>query len=137
MRSLLLFGIVCLAGCGPSESAVYPVSGSLKLAGGQSPVGCVVEFSSQAAETKGVNARGEVGADGSYTLKTTLNGKEKDGAVAGPHKVVVIPPSASSTPGSPPPPPVPVKYMDYNSSGLTFEVKPGEANTFPITLPAK
>ena len=136
MRGLLLFAILCLAGCGPLETAVYPTTGSLKLAGGQSPAGCVVEFSSQAADTKGVNARGEVGADGNYTLKTTLNGKEKDGAVAGPHKVVVIPPPASSTPGSPPPP-VPVKYMDYSTSGLTFEVKPGDANTFPITIPAK
>ncbi len=136
MRGLLLLGVICFVGCGTPEPAVHRAGGTLKLADGKSPAGCIVEFSSQAGETKGVNAQGEVGADGTFTLKTTLNGKEKEGAVAGPHIVVVIPPPASSS-GGPPPPAVAVKYMDYKTSGLTFDVKPGEANNFPITLTAK
>lgn len=138
MRTLLLgFGLLVAAGCGPAESAVYPVSGTVKLGDGKSPAGCVVEFSSQAEATKGLNARGEVSADGSFALKTTLNGKEKVGAVAGPHKVVVVPPAASSTPGAPVPPAIPTKYLEYAKSGLTAEVKPDGTNAVELKLDAK
>ncbi|MCE9568242.1 MAG: hypothetical protein K8U57_40090 [Planctomycetes bacterium] len=136
MRSIIVLGLLAIAGCGPGEPQVYPVSGTLKLADRASPLGCVVELSSQAEATKGMNARGEVGADGSFTLMTMIHGKEKVGAVVGTHKVVVIPPPASSS-GGPPPPAIAVKYIDYSTSGLTFEVKPSDTNTFPITLTAK
>ena len=116
---------------------MYPVSGTVKLGGGQSPAGCVVEFSSQAEATKGLNARGEVGTDGAFTLKTVINGKEKAGAVAGPHKVVVVPPAASSTPGAPVPPAIPTRYLEYAKSGLTAEVKPDGANAVELKLDAK
>jgi hypothetical protein len=135
MRCLVAIALFWLAGCGPSEPVLYPVTGTLKLADGKSPAGCVVEFSSQGGETKGLNARSEVAADGTFTLVTLVNGKEKPGAVAGLHKVAVVPPPASSS-GGPPPPAIAPKYLDYNTSGLTFEVKPGE-NKYPITVDAK
>lgn len=138
MRTLLLgFGLLLVAGCGPAEPSVYPVSGTVKLGDGKSPAGCVVEFSSQAEATKGLNARGEVAADGTFAVKTTINGKEKVGAVAGPHKVVVVPPAATSTPGAPVPPAIPVRYAEYAKSGLTAEVKPDGANTVELKLDAK
>jgi hypothetical protein len=138
MRTLFpALGFLVAIGCGPSEPSVYPVSGTLKLGDGKSPAGCVVEFSSQAEATKGLNARGEVGADGTFALKTTINGKEKAGAVAGSHKVVVVPPAASSTPGAPVPPAIPTRYMEYAKSGLTAEVKPEGANAVELKLDAK
>lgn len=132
--ALTLFIFIC--GCGKPDPAVHPVSGTVKMSDGTSAAGCTVEFSSEAPETKGLNARGEVQADGSFKLMTTINGKDKEGAVAGKHKVVVVPPSASSS-GGPPPPAVPARYAEYNNSGLTFEVKPGENNTYPITIETK
>jgi hypothetical protein len=131
----LVFLVAC--GCGLADPTAYPVSGTLKLPGNQSPAGCVVEFSSQGERTNGVNASGEVAADGTFTLKTRINGKEVAGAVAGPHKVVVIPPAASSTPGAPPPPEFPTRYMEYGKSGLTADVKPGMTNAVTLTLDAK
>ena len=73
---------IALTGCSPAEPPVYPVTGTVTLADGKSAAGCVVEFSSQADGTKGMNARGEVREDGTYQLTTTINGKEKAGAVA-------------------------------------------------------
>lgn len=137
MRSIVGFLLLVSLGCGSSELAVYPVSGTLKLAGDQSPAGCIVEFSSQATGTNGANARGDVAADGSFTVKTRINGKELAGAVTGPHKVVVIPPTASSTPGAPKPPEFPTRYMEYAKSGLTVEVKPGEGNVVTLKLDEK
>lgn len=133
---VLLGSVVCFTGCGPGAPAFHPVSGTVKLAGGQPAGRCTVEFASQAEATKGLNARGEVQADGTYKLTTTWNGKEMPGAVAGLHKVVVVPPPASSS-GGPPPPPVPPRYAEYSKSGLTFEVKPGQENRFPIALEAR
>lgn len=135
MRCLLAIVLFGLVGCGSSEPALHPVTGTLKLADGKSPLGCVVEFSSQGADTKGTNARGEVAADGTFTLTTILNGKEKPGAVAGLHKIAIVPPTASSSEKTPPLAIAP-KYLDFNTSGLTFEVKPGD-NKYPITLDAK
>src|SRR5205085_213820 len=90
------FGVSCLAlcvtslvvaGCGKSQKT-YPVEGSVTYPDGKPLVGGSVEFESQEAETKGLNARGDIGADGSYRLKT---GKD-DGAVEGSHRVIVVPP---------------------------------------------
>src|SRR5689334_12351381 len=83
-----------LAGCGAKEPALYPVEGTVKFNDGAPADGCVVEFRSEAEATKGLNARGEVGPGGVYRLKTVVNGKERDGAVAGPHRVVVVGPPA-------------------------------------------
>ncbi len=129
--------VVCawLSGCGPAEPALHPVSGSVKFPDGKPAAGATVEFAAQ-HDGKTVNARGEVKEDGSYQLKTVLNGKEKDGALTGPHKVIVVSASASSSPG-PRPTPVPVRYAEYANSGLTFEVKPDAKNDYPITVQRK
>lgn len=130
------FVLVACIGCGRTEQQVFPVTGTIKLADGTPATGCIVEFSSQAAETKGLNARGEVQADGSYKLTTTINGKEKEGAVAGPHNIVVVAPATGSS-GGPPPLPIASRYAEYANSGLSLEVKPGETNTFSATLDPK
>lgn len=127
----MVIGFTTLAGCSPPEPQTYPVEGVVKFEG-KPPVGFMIEFSSDETDTKGISAVGTVEADGTYKLTTTLNGKDKDGAVAGKHKVVVVAPPVNRSP--PVILPVPLKYQDYNTSGLTFEVKPGAENTIPINL---
>lgn len=135
LRSFIaLVLITSIAGCA-KETPVYPVTGTVKLANGAPAVGCVVEFTSEADGTKGINATGEVQADGTFKLSSSIEGKLREGAVAGPHKVIVTPPSASS--GGPPPLTIPTRYSSPDQSGLAFEVKPGATNNYPITLDAK
>jgi len=123
--------LLLLAGCGPAEPATYPVEGIAEV-NGKATEAFTVEFSSQAPETKGVSATGKVDAKGKFTLTTMVNGKEKPGAVAGPHKVVVVPPPSGMGPAVINW--VNVKFGDYNTTPLTFEVKPGEGNTYRIPL---
>ncbi len=69
--------LVCLAaGCayGPE---LDPVSGTVSLPDGNPATGCTVEFSSDSPDTKGMNARGVVQADGSFTLSTRVGNDEK------------------------------------------------------------
>ena len=125
------FLLLLLAGCSKPEPATYPVEGKVEFYS-RPAIGYYVEFSSQAEETRGINATAEVQNDGTFKLKSMVNGKEKDGAVAGPHKVVVIPPPSGRGPAKIEL--VPMRYMDYNTSGLTFEVKPGQANEYKVSL---
>jgi hypothetical protein len=123
--------LLLLAGCGPAEPATYPVEGVAEV-NGKPTEAFTVEFSSQAPETKGVSARGVVGADGKFKLTTMVNGKEKPGAVTGLHKVVLVPPPSGMGPAVVNW--VNAKFGDYNSTPLAFEVKPGEANSYRIPL---
>jgi hypothetical protein len=123
--------LLLLAGCTKPEPVCYPVDGTAEFYG-KAAEGFTVEFASQAEETKGLSAMGKVGADGKFTLKTTINGKEKDGAVAGLHKVVVVPPPSGTGPAVIVP--LPPRYGDYNTTPLRFEVKPDQPNAYKIPL---
>ncbi|MFM8273324.1 MAG: hypothetical protein ACKODX_13500 [Gemmata sp.] len=124
---LSLSACAALVGCTKPEPPVYPVGGTVKFPDGKPAKACSVEFTSQAEATRGVQAHGEVAADGRFTLKTNLNGKLKDGAVAGPHKVIVAGGMDYSVT-------VPPRYTDADTSGLQFEVKPNDQNNYPITI---
>lgn len=133
LASPLVLLLVGLAGCGAGNKT-YPVTGKVTFADGKPLVGATVEFEGTAADGKRVNAHGETGADGSYKLTTPDLG---DGAVAGPQRVSVSPPTlatASNMSGPPPKEVIDRKYQSYESSGLTFTVKPGEKNDYPITV---
>jgi hypothetical protein len=123
--------ILLLAGCTKPDPVCYPVEGISEI-NGQPTEGFTVEFASQAEETKGLSAMGKVGADGKFTLVTMINGKEKPGAVAGPHKVVVVTPPSGTGPKVIAA--VPIVYEDYNTTPLTFEVKPEGPNSYRIPL---
>jgi hypothetical protein len=124
---ILLAAGVC--GCGKPDPVLHPAGGTVKFAGAAA-TGFTVEFSSQAAETRGITASGTVGPDGRFSLRTRIRGTPRDGAVAGPHRVVVVPPSPATHPG--PVAAVPMRYADYVSSGLTADVVAGV--TPPIAL---
>lgn len=118
-------------GCGKPSPAVHPTGGTVTFEG-RPAAGFTVEFSSQAPETRGLSASGIVAADGGFSLRTRFAGKARDGAVAGPHRVVVVPPPAAVQPG--PVAPVPLRYADYLSSGLTAEVVAGGSNAILLEL---
>jgi hypothetical protein len=72
------------------------------------------------------SASGEIGPDGGYRLSTF---KPEDGAIAGHHRVVVVP--GEERPGDTTP--IPGRYGNMVTSGLEYEVRPGE-NDIPIRL---
>lgn len=124
--------VVAVAGCGPADPKLYPVTGSVVFEG-KPAAGFMVEFSSQAAETKGLSASGQVAADGSFTLATRIRGTGRPGAVAGPHLVVVIPPPAAVVPSTAVLP-VPIRYADYSMSTLTADVATEGPNDVRLAL---
>jgi hypothetical protein len=96
LRSLALTAVwLTAAGCGGPK--MFPVEGKVLLPDGAPFVGATVEFESQAEATKGLNARGEVGPDGLYRLKTG----DRDKLLRHP------------------------RFSRYESSGLEFTVGPG------------
>lgn len=125
--------LCCLGGlgCGKRPPQTFPTSGRVTIEK-RPAIGFTVEFSSQAPETRGLSASGIVTADGGFTLRTRFAGKPRDGAVAGPHRVVVVPPPAAVQAG--PVAPVPLRYADYLTSGLTAEVVAGGSNSIILEL---
>jgi hypothetical protein len=132
MRFFSLLGLllvsIALSGCGDSsmgqvEGKVVWSDGSpaTELAGGQ------VIFESQAMR---ITARGEIGPDGGFTLRTSQDG---DGAKVGDYAVAIVEHRvATAGEGSPlAPQRLPVKYYEFKTSGLTAAVKPGHS---PVTL---
>jgi hypothetical protein len=128
------------AGCGSGATPTFPVEGVVRLADGTPLAGAGVELASSAPATAGVTARGQTDASGRFRLTTFLNGVAHDGAVAGPHKVVVVPPAPP--PGSPPDTPdhrdlVPPIYRSHDSTPIEFTVTHGAENRLTISLPPR
>lgn len=122
--------IACVfVGC-DRNPPTYPVSGKIHFPSG-SPVRMgTIETKSREL---GINARGKIETDGSFTLTTFKPG---DGAVAGLHDCVVVQlvigedlPKMGSTFGV-----VDPRHNSYHSSGLTLEVKPEGPNNFRLEV---
>jgi hypothetical protein len=96
-------------------------SPATELAGGQ------VIFESQEMR---ITARGEIGPDGKFKLRTS---KEGDGAMVGEYDVAIVEHRvAIGGEGGPVAPQrLPDKYYDFKTSGLKATVKPGLS---PVTL---
>jgi hypothetical protein len=119
---LLLMALV--AGCG-QDSKLGSVHGTVRLDGNPLKSGSV-----QFTPAAGRAATGTIQTDGTYTLGTYGS---SDGALIGTHKVAII---AYDVSGPQRPayeminqkskPLVPQRYMSVGTSGLTFDVKPGE-----------
>lgn len=122
--------LALVAGCGGPK--LYPVEGVVTLEDGKPMPSGMVSFEMHEGE-KMVMARATIEKDGSYRLSTHKPG---DGAMQGKYRVLVAPPPAYS--GDPPPdaPPrvdIDARFQSYETSGLTFEVKP-EKNQYPIKV---
>lgn len=126
--ALALAALTGAAGC---SSGRYPVSGRVTYEDGTPlPEGSVVGESSDGE--KPVMARGTVGPDGKFEWGTERPG---DGAKPGKYRVIILPRAlgdAELARGEVPA--VDGKYTKYESSGITFEVKP-EKNELNITVP--
>lgn len=134
---LLSLLAVLVGGCTPAGTApTEPVSG-LVTCRGQPLEGVTVVFTPEG----GRPATGTTDGSGKFTLSTFRPG---DGAVPGRHKVSIRPKAGASPPpmpgspeakqAQPEKPPFPAKYSDPNQSGLTAEVKSGQANEFKFDL---
>jgi hypothetical protein len=123
--ALLLLGV---SGCGPK---LHAVRGKVSYADGTPVSEGMVVFEGRGPDNA-VTARGEIQTDGGYRLGTYKPG---DGALAGKYRVLVTPksdPNAVDRPAAPPP--FDARFMDFQSSGLEFEVTAAGPNDFPITV---
>jgi hypothetical protein len=121
---ILLFAVAAATGCG-QEAKVGRVHGTVRLDGKPLATG-IVRFIPDAGRA----ANGKIQSDGTYSLGTF---SQADGAILGPHKVAII---ANEAGGDDRPAYehvnqktralVPERYMAIGTSGLTFEVKPGD-----------
>jgi hypothetical protein len=121
---LFLIPVAMLVGCG-HDGRLGRVHGTVRLDGRPVPSG-TVRFVPDA----GRGANGKIESDGTYALGTF---GQSDGALLGPHKVAIV---AYENGGEERPayelrnqkmkPLVPEKYMSPGTSGLTFEVAPGD-----------
>lgn len=118
--------IVIATGCGPRMA---PVRGKVTLQSGQPAAGSQVVFESD-KEGKKVTARGDVREDGAYELSTFKPG---DGVPPGKYRVQVNPPPMVNAEG-PYVSPFHARFSSFQTSGLEFEVKAGQANEFPIQV---
>ena len=120
------------AGCGPK---MYPVRGKVTLGDGKPLSEGMVVFERKGEAKEAVTARGEIQADGSYELSTHKPG---DGVPPGSYRVLVAPKTdPNAVDRAPKPPPFDLRYANFDTSGLEFEVKSGGPNDFPITVQKK
>jgi hypothetical protein len=137
-----------LAGCGDGRPERVPVTGRVTYQGDPVTTGTIYFWPDE-----GPQARGTLGPDGRYRLRTF---EKEDGAVLGEHRVTIEAKEVSA--GGPDPKSmdeefelfsdpdaeslgrprlrwlVPEEYADRATSGLTAEVTPGE-NTIDFSLP--
>lgn len=139
MNTFSIFGLCCtfaaiFSGCGSKpEFETAPATGQVTLDGKPVVAGSVVFTPPQ-----GWPARGELDAEGRFSLSTYEPG---DGAIVGPHEIVVISqtgPDPSEhferAPSAPTKWLIPERYGSRKSSGLAFQVEPGEANDISLEL---
>jgi hypothetical protein len=122
-----LFLIACASGCG---SGRYTVTGRVTYEDG-SPVEAGTVIGEATVNGKLVGVQGNIASDGTFSLGSDRPG---DGAPPGNYRVLVMPVAlgdAELAAGKRPA--VGGKYTKFETSGITFEVKP-EANVLNITV---
>ena len=122
--------VLALAGCGSNQLKTAVVRGTVTYKGKPVPNG-TISF----VPTSGPSATGEIQPDGSYVLTTYRKG---DGAVLGPHTVVIVAMQDMSDrlpEARQPLPPaiIPLKYTSLATSDLRAEVHDRE-NTLDFSL---
>jgi hypothetical protein len=126
----LNFVILFAAGCGGGK--YQPVTGQIVFADGTPAKGLeggqVIFEPAQAETTNAPSATGAIDSEGRFTLGSE---QPDDGATAGTNKVLITPPTPTGD--VPLPPVIHSKYERFETSGLTFDVKPGK-NEYKITV---
>lgn len=135
-----------LAGCGSGMPPTFPAEGRVVLTDGRPVTSGLVEFESV---DQPYNARGAIGADGTFRLRT----RDREGAIAGKHRAIVTQSLAGgigsmATRNDPratriehahgahqaEPPRVAPRYADYRTSQLEFEVVADGKNEYLIRV---
>jgi hypothetical protein len=139
--SAALLTSMFVAGCGSEgliSAPAYPVKGQVLLSTGKPMTSGKVIFLPK--EGKGMTAHGDIGSDGTFTLKTA---DDREGAVAGVYKVRIEPDVsvAKTTKGGlleAKNLPFPVDYMDEDGdTGLIATVKAEATQLEPFRLVAE
>ncbi|MBX9584376.1 MAG: hypothetical protein K2X87_29095 [Gemmataceae bacterium] len=127
-----------LAGCGPADPKLSPVTGKVFVGDAPAEYATVVFHPVGPAAPDAVKPRATVGADGSYTLSTHAAG---DGAPPGQYRVTVewwlSGMKKATDPDTPPKNRLPAKYADPAASGLTATVGDGPTEVPAFTLNLK
>jgi hypothetical protein len=119
--------LALIAGCG---SGRHPVAGRVTYEDG-TPVEGGTVIGEATVDGKAVGVQGNIDKDGSFSWGTERAG---DGAPAGQYRVIVMPVAlGDSELAEGKQPAVDGKYTRYDTSGITFEVKPGK-NELNITV---
>ncbi len=119
-----------LSGCGPGNMS--PVAGTVKYDDGSPVIGGEVSLH-PIDDPQLPSPVGYIQPDGSFKLFTRKPG---DGVRQGKYKVVVAPPTDDYGPKNPRP--IDPKFSDPNTSGIQFEVQPGDnVLTISVTRPKK
>ena len=138
ISAVILLGMA--SGCGggseaPASLSLNPVKGKVLLEDGKPLTSGNVVFVSS---TTGISPNGRIGADGSFTLSSGVQG---EGAPAGEYKVRIEPDLGPGTSALKPKagakPPFPSSFADEDSSGLKVTVKSGDNTIEPFKLSAK
>lgn len=102
-RVVISVFIFLVVGCGSQDHRTYPVHGKVLFGDGSPMPGETIEFRNVSQGDAAIIASGIVAEDGTFELITFGN---KQGAVAGMHRVIVspkrTPPPAVPGPGPPP-----------------------------------
>jgi len=124
--AVLATSAALLAGC---NSGRCTVTGTVTYEDG-SPVEAGNVIGEATVDGKLVGVQGTI-KNGTFTWG---GAREGDGALPGQYKVIVVPPSLSEYQlGQGMTPAIDGKFGKYETSGLSFEVKPGK-NEFPIKV---
>src|SRR5262245_10495499 len=125
--SAVLFLLALVSGCG---SGRYPVTGRVTYEDG-SPVEEGTVIGEATVEGKAVGVQGNIARDGTFSWGGETAG---DGALPGSYRVLVMPRALGDQElAAGKVPAVDRKYSKYDTSGITFEVKPGK-NELNITV---
>lgn len=92
VEMVLVLLAVGMAGCGKKivrpTVDTHPVTGKVTAQPGRLPPGSTIVFEPSDAQ---LTARGIIGEDGSFTLKTVFHESKLVGAVEGEHRVTIVP----------------------------------------------
>jgi hypothetical protein len=117
---LLLSGLL-LTGCGSSSSPVVPVTGQLKLEGGDAAplTGHMIEVTK--ADDNLVRSYGEIKPDGNFELESLIEGKMLKGVQPGKYHARIVlgdddPQQRQLARAA-----IHPRYLKFNSSGLSFD----------------